>query len=83
MGRCALPDHRVATHEGGARMSEYTPTTEGVRKIYAEQDPEWAAEFDRWLRGVLADAWDEAAGWAADPHIARGIRQANPYRENL
>jgi len=53
-------------------MTEYTPTTNDVRKFYQGQlekaddgvymfvDEEKSnAEFDRWLAGVKAEAWDE------------------------
>lgn len=53
-------------------MSEYIPTTEEVRDVYQSRliqtgtnifaliDEEQAdAEFDRWLAGVKAEAWEE------------------------
>ena len=64
-------------------MNEYTPATEDVREaaslnggIAVEPDA-----FNRWLRGVLADAWDEGvhaqcAGYGMTPDTG-----PNPYRE--
>jgi hypothetical protein len=37
--------------------SEVTPDTDYMRSIYPD-DPR---EFDRWVRTVQAEAWDEAA----------------------
>jgi hypothetical protein len=41
----------------------YTPSTDEVREKYgANNSKSWAktdAEFDRWLTGELAKAWDE------------------------
>jgi hypothetical protein len=82
-------------------MSEYTPTTDDVREFYQGQlvkgdddvymfaDEEKSnAEFDRWLAGVKADAWEEGTLYAAvecnaidderQPWLAVG---ENPYRE--
>ena len=61
-------------------MSEYTPTTEEVRRYYiawgAESGPDDAAgEFDRWLAvhdaEVRADEREKAA-----ERIAKGVRHA-------
>jgi hypothetical protein len=63
-------------------MSEYTPTTERVRWFYAAYDEGYGdeAEFDRWLAGVKAEAWDQ--GGVAGYDAGRGIPSAvNPYRE--
>lgn len=46
-------------------MSDYTPTTEDVRREYAiaregiEPHDEVVAQFDRWLDEVKAQAWEE------------------------
>ena len=52
-------------------MTDYTPTTEEVRDGWVEVQNAWwpgcpdnwddlkAAEFDRWLAEVKAQAWDE------------------------
>ena len=48
----------------------------GMYDPYAE-----GVAFDRWLKQIKAEVWDEAAEWVADPHVARGLRQASPYRE--
>lgn len=62
-------------------MNDFTPHTWLVRCTYARQDPAREAEFDRWLRGVLADAWDEGAE-AMEQHWAYGNDEpSNPYRE--
>lgn len=60
-------------------MSDYTPTTKDVKACYLlreirdlkargryEPGDEWvlAAEFDRWLEGVRAEARAEGALWA-------------------
>ena len=73
-------------------MSDYTPTTEEVRKNYwvgtafsknamrtADKILEYEA-FDRWLAEVKADAWDE--GWLhnVDDRIWSSLHD-NPYRE--
>lgn len=65
------------------------PTTEYVRHFYASG--RWAdgvgqsdtePEFDRWLAGVKADAWDE--GFEAVPSVTdwhrNTIKKSNPYR---
>lgn len=74
----------------------YTPDTEMVRDHYAaderlggEHNPEYAAEFDRWLEKVLnvarAEAWDK--GYDAGEICAMGAMDEdhecfdNPYRE--
>lgn len=71
---------------------EYTPTTEEVREAYLDRkdfedavsfierrgDEVAAAEFDRWLNTVRAEAWDE--GYDAAPMGGRP-RQENPYRK--
>jgi hypothetical protein len=78
-------------------MSEYTPTTEEVRadyidggwgpdgSLYGDND---SGQFDRWLAGVKAQAWEEGAAHVA---LACGVIDDatkswlddgdNPYRE--
>lgn len=78
-------------------MTDYTPTTEEVMKIYR-----WCvateryglnavykkldiqeAEFDRWLAEVKADAW-EVGYKSAERNIAfpdRYVLDVNPYRQ--
>lgn len=75
-------------------MSEpYTPDTETVREQYTREQPPHigtvsskCAEFDRWLAGAKADAWDEGeqagmrrADWeyGATPNVPK----SNPYRQ--
>lgn len=77
-----------------------TPTTEDVRDSYtvawagwdttARYDLEAYAEFDRWLAGVKAAAWDEGAKWGAaevsgddsyETSNAFLVVGDNPYRE--
>ena len=56
-------------------MSDYTPTTEVIRKIYSldsenpwvSSEVEWTNdEFDRWLAGVKAEAWNEGFVYAIE-----------------
>ena len=73
-------------------MSEqpYTPTTNEVRNAYrlSDQDidgspylPEKSdAEFDRWLAGVKAEAWEEGAMQGHDDHEFGVEVWTNPYR---
>lgn len=79
-------------------MSEpYTPDTETVREQYTREQPPHigtvsskCAEFDRWLAGVKADAWDEgyseghSDGFSAssEPYSSHDNYnvEANPYR---
>ena len=64
-------------------MSEYTPTTEEVRKGYAgalylsEVPRDRSEEFDRWLAEVKEQAWDEGFREGLDGD--RG--DPNPYRQ--
>ena len=78
---------------------EYTPTTEQVRSGYvwlsAGDNPgaqeEASEDFDRWVRGVLADAWDEGFEEPREccglcplrscPWDNGGNGPTNPYRE--
>lgn len=65
------------------------PDTNVMRATYAtaatyrqSPNPGRAAEFDRWLAGIKADAWDE--GWeACHAFMGRGIfpPRTNPYSE--
>ena len=63
-------------------MTEYTPSTEQVRQLYANSmDPEG---FDRWLAQVKADAWDggyRAAHYDAVMLIEADDATPNPYRK--
>ena len=66
------------------------PTTEDVRDKFADewiegeyfgnQDPQARKEFDRWLRSVKAEAWDECLAevdaTCCDSHTDAG---PNPY----
>lgn len=64
-------------------MNEHTPTTAQVREA-ASLDGGIAIEpdaFDRWLRGVLADAWDAGADAGYDDAEAGREEKHNPYRE--
>lgn len=67
-------------------MTEYTPSTEEVREQYwaASGDPRrdsqaWG-EFDRWLRKVQAEAWDEGADAAVHGYeLPDASDIQNPY----
>ena len=75
-------------------MSEYVPDTETVREQYTREQPphigtvsEKRAEFDRWLRQVKAEAWDEcveAMAWAQqngpEENALAYVGNNNPYR---
>lgn len=76
-------------------MTEYTPTTVGVRMAYVYIDVEEPTEvrarsFDRWLaehdRAVAADAWDEAISATTELSSSNGYfsviytPKPNPYR---
>ena len=72
-------------------MSEYTPTTDAVRKGYsyvpelpkgARHHPPLIAEFDRWLNSVKAEAWDEGADFqfVNSPFPSTLDKGNNPYR---
>ena len=73
-------------------MSDYTPTTEDIRRYFPSEpstwvwlDSEWRPMdrelFDRWLaehdREVKAEAWDE--GYSVDRRF--NAPTPNPYRE--
>lgn len=62
----------------------YTPTTREIRAGYAWRDNEgsktYEVEFDRWLAGVKAEAWEEGyAQGSADSYDSR-LDADNPYR---
>jgi len=71
-------------------MSKHTTSTENVRYYFAKPEEagvdDWdvrSAQFDRWLAGVKAEAWDEGAhfilrygGW-----VDGDDSPPNPYRE--
>lgn len=71
-------------------MNDYTPTTEQVREEYATRmaphlDEARGEAFDRWLKRVQAEAWDEGfadgvnhdiGDWDNAPSIIN-----NPYRQ--
>ena len=74
----------------------YTPTTARVLDAYiwcdmASTSDEWdaarTAEFDRWLAGVKADAWDacvsqaEACGYIGLNDASELESIFNPYRQ--
>ena len=79
-------------------MSEYTPTTDEVRAVWSEwngyggltyrttPEPsrrEMRQEFDAWLAGIKADAWDE--GWVSRHNYDERGGEAptpNPYEED-
>jgi len=49
-------DHmRSALGEGTSRQEEW----EKQKAVYAEEHPEQAARFDRWMNGDLPDGWDD------------------------
>ena len=74
-------------------MDDFTPTTVQVRDGYRfdpedeYRDPinapfrakENGRAFDRWLKRVKAEAWDE--GWLAAPGEFAIYEGDNPYRE--
>jgi len=52
----AVYDHmRTALDEGQARQGEWADR----KAAYAEQHPERAARFERWMDGKLPDGWDD------------------------
>lgn len=76
-------------------MSDYTPSLDTVRELYAWQrstldralgkrvpTDEYDAEFDRWLNQIKADAWDEGfvAGYADGAETGM-TGPSNPYQE--
>lgn len=82
-------------------MSDYTPTEKDVRLTFAyiqgglDHDDGYEPfyqvheeEFDRFIRKVRAEAWDECADVAGDlkgefgEPFSTDLRDANPYRES-
>ena len=66
-------------------MSDYTPTTEQIRDDYAllagVVRPRHQ-QFDRWLAGVKAQAWEKGyAAGDADAHTENRLNSPNPYRK--
>jgi len=69
-------------------MSEHTPTTEEVRQQYTREQPPHvgtvsskSAEFDRWLAGIRAQAWEEGQASGAAYGDTHNSMHANPYRQ--
>lgn len=69
---------------------DYTPDTEEVRELYwavsglPRRDPKAWEEFDRWLRKVKAEAWDEAVDSASLEETESRLyiyHDTNPYRD--
>lgn len=64
-------------------MNDWTPTTEDVREDYrdarimGDRDPD--AEFERWLKQVQAEAWDE--GYSASETTWKHIYDGHPAPE--
>ena len=60
-------------------MSDYTPTTEEVRRSWERPywEPSRGKEFDRWLAEVKAQVWDDA--WKEGSEYPK--ENFNPYRE--
>lgn len=65
---------------------EYTPTTEEVwtwlaQDLLSGEVAEARGQFDRWLKGVKAEAWDECLD-AIEKHElnTEQARTDNPYR---
>lgn len=70
-------------------MSEFFPMTNIIRHYWSVQGvkhaskrAERAAEFDRWLASVKAEAWDEGFDGGVD-HCVLKQNVFNPYREGL
>ena len=73
-------------------VNEYTPDAHNVRAAWIEtgigSEDALIAEFDRWLAGIKADAWDEGydAGSAdqSDAYWLAGVSDdtPNPYLED-
>ena len=66
-------------------MTDYTPTTEEVRRSWARPywEPGRNVEFDRWLAEVIREAkwvgWEE--GWDARVFAETVTPTENPYRK--
>lgn len=64
--------------------NDYTPDTQEVRELYWAvsglplRDPKPWEEFDRWLRKVKADAWEQGADAVEQGFIDR-LEVVNPY----
>lgn len=65
------------------------PDTNVMRATYAtaatyrqSPNPGRATEFDRWLAGVKADAWDEGVEAQMDAYGNGHDATDNPYEEN-
>jgi hypothetical protein len=71
-----------------APITPYVPTTDqvkgayirGMRNAFIGSAGEHAAEFDRWLQQVQADAWDEAHH--ATGRWAMGLMRLNDMPDN-
>ena len=73
-------------------MSEYTPITDDVALAYihAANGDTWVsgkaralrAEFDRWLKQVKAEAWDEGKEYGERRANREIPFQSNPYLED-
>lgn len=72
-------------------MSDYTPTTEDIRAAYenraaigppamAADYEEAAAQFDRWLASVRAEAWDGGFRSGVAYQVDDNDAWRNPYR---
>ncbi len=60
-------------------MSDYTPTTKGIKSSATEFNAKHADEqFDRWLAGVKAEAWGEGFDAGIDHAILKDF-VFNPY----
>lgn len=70
---------------------DYTPTTDEVKAAYRQEFttsddvievPENDVEFDRWLQGELARAWDESKDAWVDFYENPALpAPENPYRK--
>lgn len=56
--------------------ADYTPHTGLVRHVYAYGLATAEAEFDRWLKSIKAEAWDEGSRSS----MFTGAAARNPYR---
>jgi len=68
----------------GQQVSGYTPTTEEVRKAWADWvTTDWLAteQFDRWLAEVKAQAWEEGYDDGYVDGSCDRERADNPYRQ--
>lgn len=70
-------------------MSDYTPSTDEVREVYADagyhaEMGDLAEDFDHWLAKERAEAWDEGhrAGYQDRKSEGQFVRfvAVNPYR---